>query len=188
MTDPVEECEDAPFLQCEQVYLRRVTPADVRGNYIEWVNDQEITQFLEVGHFPMGTEDIVKYVEKISDDNKTLFLAIFVRDSGEHIGNIKLGPIDWVHRRADIGILIGEREYWGQGIATESIGAVVTHAFETLNLHKLTAGCYEDNVGSRKAFEKVGFSVEGQRPKHAHYDGAYTTLIELGLLREDFDL
>jgi RimJ/RimL family protein N-acetyltransferase len=178
---------EIPFIETNQVYLRRINLEDANSQYLNWVNDPKITQFLETGFFPTGSTELEEYIgEKLNDDT-TLFLAIIDDDTESHIGNIKLGPINWIHRRADVGILIGDREYWGQGIATESIRAVVKHAFKNLNIHKLTASCYEDNTGSLKAFENVGFKVEGRRPKHAHYDGAYTKLIELGLLRENLN-
>jgi RimJ/RimL family protein N-acetyltransferase len=176
-----------PFLSGENVYLRGLVSTDATEDYTRWMNDPDVTQFLETGYFPSNVGDLEAYIESVNQDDDTVFLAIVHRDDEDHIGNIKLGPIDWIHRRADIGLVIGEKEYWGQGIATESIRLVVGYAFNRLNLHKLTAGCYANNVGSKKAFEKVGFSKEGIRTDHAHHDGSYVDLVELGLLREAFD-
>ena len=78
-----------------------------------------------------------------------------------HIGNIKLGPIHWLHRRADLSLFIGERKYWGQGYASEAIALVRDWAFRELDLQKLNAGIYSGNHGSRRAFEKCGFELEG---------------------------
>src|SRR5205814_2669717 len=102
------------------------------------------------------------------------------KDNDQHIGNIKLGPIHWIHRYAEIGLLIGEKSCWGQGYASEAIRLVTTYAFERLNLHKVTAGCYATNVGSVRAFEKAGFVREGVRPRHCFCEGTYVDLILLG--------
>ena len=89
-----------------------------------------------------------------------IFLAIVLKDNKKHIGNIKIGPINWYHRLAEIGIMIGEKDCWGKGYAAEAISLLADFAFSKLNLHKLTAGCYEQNQGSLKAFQKAGFEVE----------------------------
>ena len=176
-----------PFLKGEQIYLRGVDPSDTHGAYIEWVNDREITQYLETGYFPSDVEAVESYIEEMNGDDDVLFLAIVAAADDTHVGNIKLGPIDWIHRRGDIGLLVGERDYWGEGIGTEAIGLVVRHAFERLNLHKLTAGCYEQNVGSKRAFEKNGFEVEGRRRDHAAHGDGYADLLLLGLLAEEYE-
>jgi RimJ/RimL family protein N-acetyltransferase len=62
---------------------------------------------------------------------------------------------------------------------------VTNYAFKTLNLHKLTAGCYDSNKGSEKAFKKAGFAVEGIRKKHCYCDGIYVDCIMFGLLNDE---
>jgi RimJ/RimL family protein N-acetyltransferase len=56
---------------------------------------------------------------------------------------------------------------------------VTDYAFNKLNLHKFTAGCYDANKGSAKCFQKSGFSIEGQRKNHYFCDGAYVDAIVL---------
>jgi len=78
-----------------------------------------------------------------------------------HIGNLKIGPIDRNHGTADLGILIGEKDCWGRGLATEAIALATEYAFSELRLRKITAGSYSNNPGSVKAFVKAGWEVEG---------------------------
>jgi RimJ/RimL family protein N-acetyltransferase len=78
-----------------------------------------------------------------------------------HIGNIKIGPINLNHQIAPIGILIGDKNEWGNGYASEAIQIVTQFGFDKLNLMKIYAGCYESNIGSKRAFEKSGYEVEG---------------------------
>lgn len=177
-----------PFLQSEQVYLTEIDVTHVEGNYITWLDDPEITQYLETRFFPTSVEEAKEYLKSTLNNDDVLLLAIMYKGNDEHIGNVKLGPINWIHRRAEIGILIGEKEYWGRGIATECIQEITEYAFETLNLHKLTAGCYENNVGSIKAFKKAGFNEEGRRIQHAHCNGEYTDVIKLGLVRVESEV
>jgi ribosomal-protein-alanine N-acetyltransferase len=171
------------FLQGERLYLREVRPSDVNENYYRWMNDPEVTQYLESRFYPNSMESLREYVAGKRGDRNNVFLAIILKDGDRHIGNIKLGPIDWIHRIGDIGILIGERDCWGKGYATEAIGLVVDYAFRVLNLHKLTAGCYDLNQGSAQAFQKVGFVIEGIRKQHYYCSGKYVDVIMMGILK-----
>ena len=161
------------FIEGERIYLREVRPTDVNENYYRWMNDPEVTQHLESRFYPNSMESLGDYVAGKLRDRDNVFLAIVLKEGDRHIGNIKLGPINWIHRLADVGILIGEKDYWGKGYATEAIGLVVDYAFGTLNLHKLIAGCYDLNQGSVRAFQKAGFVVESLRKQHYYCNTAH---------------
>ena len=76
------------------------------------------------------------------------------------VGTTKLGPVDSNLRAGDIGILIGDSNYWQKGLATEVI-QLLCDAFKSAHLlQKVTAGAVESNIGSIKAFENNGFSRE----------------------------
>lgn len=172
------------FLSGDRIYLREVRPSDVNDDYYRWMNTPEITRFLESRFYPNPIETLQEYVRDALSDRQSVFLAIVLKHGDRHIGNVKLGPINWIHRVADIGILIGEQDCWGKGYATESIRLVVDYAFRVLNLHKVTAGCYADNEGSVKAFQKVGFVIEGVRKEHYFSNDKYVGHVLLGLIRE----
>ncbi len=167
------------------VYLRAVRPADVRGGYGRWMRDPLVNQFLESRFHPVTEASLEAYVTRFQGDPYHAFLAVVAKDTDAHIGNVKLGPIDWNHRFAEIGLLIGERAYWGRGIATEVIRLVARYAFDQLHLHKVTAGCYSTNGAAIKAFEKAGFVHEGLRKKHCYCNGEYVDQVLLGLFGSD---
>jgi [ribosomal protein S5]-alanine N-acetyltransferase len=179
----VDDNTHKSFIEGRRVYLRGVRTSDANEAYCNWMNDPEITQYLESRFYPSSLEKLREYIAEKQDDPHCVFLAIIIRESDEHIGNIKIGPINWFHRTAEVGIIVGKKQYWGQGYASEAITLLAEYAFGTLNLHKLTAGCYEPNHGSAKAFQKSGFVVEGVRPQHFHYKGKYVDGIMLGLLK-----
>ena len=172
------------FLEGERIYLRRVRPEDVNETYCKWMNDPEVNKYLESRFSSHSLETLKEYVRSKLGDEKNAFFAIILKKGDRHIGNIKIGPIDTVHRLADIGILIGEKDCWGEGYGSEAIRLIVEYAFDKLNLHKVTAGCYAPNEGSIKAFKKAGFSQEGVRKSHCYCDGKYVDDILLGLVRE----
>lgn len=171
------------FVVGERVYLREVRPTDVGDAYYGWMNDPEVTRYLESRFYPQSLESLHSFVSGKLGDRDNVFLAIVLRADDRHVGNIKLGPVDWIHRTADIGLLVGERDCWGKGYATEAISLVTDYAFRTLNLRKVTASCYGNNPGSARAFEKAGFEVEGARRAQFHSDGEYVDQILLGRVR-----
>lgn len=174
------------FIEGENIYLREVRESDVNEAYYTWMNDNEVTQFLESRFYPNSTSSITEFIRKNDSDPSTIFLALINRSDEVHVGNIKLGPINWIHRFAEVGILMGEKSYWGKGIATEALKLVSFYAFNKLNLRKLTAGCYSNNKGSEKAFLKAGFSIEGTRKSHFFYNGEYVDYTLLGLINTEF--
>jgi len=171
---------DHNFISGSRIYLREVRDSDVNETYYRWMNDSEIIQHLESRFAPTSMESLLEYVKNFQENKDNIFLAVVLNENHTHIGNIKIGPINWFHRLADIGIIIGEKNCWGSGYASEAISLLTDFAFNALNLHKLTAGCYEQNVGSLKAFQKAGFEIEGVRKQHCFSNGNYVDAILLG--------
>jgi [ribosomal protein S5]-alanine N-acetyltransferase len=148
----------------ERLYLRSLVESDANECYLSWLLDPSVTQFLEIRFAsPVSLLQLREFVGKATESNDSLLLGIFLTADDRHIGNIKLGPVDWHHQAAEIGLLIGDRTQWGLGHASAAIRLVVQYAFQVLKLAKLTAGCYAENAGSMKAFINAGFAQEGRR-------------------------
>lgn len=173
------------FVTGARLYLRDVRIADAKGNYLRWMNDLEVTRYLESRFYPASQAALEEYIATIRNNRDNFFFAMVVNRTERHIGNIKVGPVNWIHRVGDIGLLIGEKDCWGKGFATEAIGLVVQFAFDSLNLHKLTASCYSSNVGSIRAFERAGFAREGIRKQQFHSNGRYVDQVMLGMVRQE---
>ena len=165
--------------------LRPLRIADVTDAYLRWMTDPDVTQFLESRFHGVTRESLTAFVDAMEQNADSVMLAIIERDGDHHVGNIKIGPIDRHHLVADIGLLIGEKACWGRGYATEAIGLAVRYAFDLLPLRRLTAGAYANNVGSIRAFEKVGFIREGVRRQHYRCGNRYVDGVLLGLLRDE---
>ena len=167
------------------IYLRRLTESDVSKRYVQWLNDPETNRYMEYRFAVWTMEKLINYMRQ--RQNKTeYFFAICMLDNNLHIGNIKLGSINWDHLSADIGLMIGDKTRRGIGLGTEAIRLVTDFAFTKIKLQKLLAGAYIDNVASIKAFEKCGFSREGRLKEHSYSDGKRIDVILLGYTATDF--
>jgi RimJ/RimL family protein N-acetyltransferase len=129
-----------PFISGKKIYLRGLERLDLEGEYFDWLNDREVTKFLNSGGFPNTAEKMEEYYRNIVLSADNAMFAIIDKESDGHIGNIKLGPINWLMRIAPLGIMIGNKECWGKGYGTEAIRLVLGYAFNRLNLHKVITG------------------------------------------------
>ncbi len=170
------------ILSGSNIYLRKICLEDANKDYCRWMNDPLVNCYLESRFCRHTLKTLRVYISEKLGDKSVAFFAIILKDRGRHIGNIKLGPINNIHSFADVGILIGEKDCWEKGYATEAIKLIVEYAFNKLNLHKITAGCYSPNKGSINAFKKAGFLQEGIRRQHCYFKGKYVDDVILGFI------
>jgi len=166
----------------EKVFLKKIKVSDVTEEYLKWVNDPEITQYLEIRFNKYSLDKIKEYVAGFENKDDDFLFMIVAKENNRHIGNIHLGPINKNHKFAYVGIMIGDKDSWGKGYGTEAVKLVKKYACDELGLHKLIAGCYENNLSSIKLFQKAGFQLEGRRKKqfksgNSYVDGLLFTFI-----------
>ncbi len=152
--------------------LRLFQETDVSSTYLEWMHNQAVIQYLECRWRTYSLGDLISYVRHVNESPRDFLFGIFVEGYG-HVGNIKIGEIDWKHRYGDMGLIIGESSVWGKGVGTQAINLACEYAFQELGLRKIVAGIYEPNVGSRRAFEKAGFILAGRLTRHRLCQGEY---------------
>lgn len=171
------------LLTSERLTLREIRDHDLNNMYVDWLNDPEVNQFLETRFTLQNIDAVRDYWKAHHGDPDSPWFAICLTSDQRHIGNIKLGPINWSHLTADISLFIGDRSCWGQGYATEAISCLRDWAFNLLELRKLSAGAYAANVGSVRAFERAGFQVEGVLRSQVISAGAPMDIVRLGILQ-----
>lgn len=175
-----------PFLIANRIYLRRLAREDLDGNYFQWLNDQSVTRWMRHGIFPNSQEAMQAFYDSQATSRTDVVFAIVLRDNDRHIGNIGLHAINYVFRSAELGIIIGEADCWGQGYAAEAIALLAKHCFTRLNLHRLAAGAVDKNIGSIRAFEKAGFQREGVARQAYFCEGEYHDCVNVSLLHSDW--
>jgi len=166
----------------KKVRLRAIERSDV-PTFVRWLNDPEVTQYLAM-YMPMSQAREERWFEAQLEDRDGFILGIEALD-GKLIGNLGLDRIDWKNSNAMLGIVIGEKEYWGQGYGTDAITAMLGFAFQQMNLHRVYLPTYEYNTRAIRCYEKCGFKHEG-RMRQAHFcDGRYHDELVMGILREE---
>ena len=161
----------------ERIYLRTLSSEDVGDNYVKWMRDEETVRFLESRCKTDTLENLREYVKAINESRTDFLFGIFLRENDVHIGNIKVGDVDYVHQHGNVGIMIGDKSSRGKGCGRESIQLVTKYAFEELNLNSLIAGIYANNTGCYKAFLNAGYNEAGSLKKHLFYNGKFVDKI-----------
>jgi [ribosomal protein S5]-alanine N-acetyltransferase len=126
-----------------------------------WDTDPEVQAFMpEPRSEAQDISTQYEYINECENDEEGFYWSIETLD-GFTIGTVALTEFNEYHGVANLGIVIGNKNYWGKGIATEVITAVVHYAFEHLNIFSIGAEVEEGNTPMMKAFEKVGFKQDG---------------------------
>lgn len=171
----------------ERLLFRLLVQSDVTATYVSWLNDPEVGRFLETRFSTQSEKDVSDFVAAMQADSLSHLFGIFLKTDGEHIGNIKVGPVSPRHRVADVSLFIGAKACWGQGFATEAIRAISRWSFDELGLLKLSASMYAENEGSARAFDKAGYRVEGVRRRHYLLEGKSSDVLEYGLCADELE-
>ena len=175
-----------PILDGRLVRLRALEPSDAERAYT-WINDADVTHYL-MARYPFSMTDEHNWLAEAAKGNsfQDVRLAIETTD-GKHIGITGLHRASPEDRAAELGILVGEKDFWSQGYGTDAILTLLRFAFHQMNLHKVELGVFEFNDRGMACYRKCGFIEEGRR-REAHFqDGRYWDIVRMGVLRREFD-
>jgi len=154
---------EASIAADDVIFLKRLAIDDVTERYVSWLNDPDVNAFLECRHSRHTLESTRDFVVAAgSPDSDQRLYGIYLRANTKHIGNIKLGPINSIHKHGTVGLLIGDPAEWGKGYGSRAIMLLTDYALNQLNLVSLNAGCYSENIGSYKSFLKAGWKLAGK--------------------------
>lgn len=169
-----------------RVCLRPLERSHLTAEYLGWLNDPEVTRYMETGTFPVTADDLEKYFQSVTGSREQVVFAIMHKKSGRHIGNVKLGPIHWLHRSATLGIMIGDKKFWGQGLGEDATRLTVEYGFERLNLRRIDLGVFAEHEAAVRCYEKIGFKLEGRFREALFQGGGYKDQLWMGLLRSEY--
>jgi len=173
------------IIESERLLLKSLQVSDATQAYADWLNDPEVNQYLETRHQTQTVASCQEFIEQCNSDKNSHLFGIFLKENGQHIGNTKLGFINPVYMRGQVSLFIGEKKYWNKGLAGEVVRSITKFGFEHLNLNRIEAGCYEDNLASLRIFLKSGYSVEGFMRNHVISKGRSVGCFWLGILKHE---
>ena len=140
-----------------KVRIREKRETDIRNEY-SWRIDPELSRLDATRPMTMSYEDFFRYSrEEMQFPNyRSKRLAVETLE-GIHIGNIMYYDLDMRSRQAELGIMIGDKEYWSSGYGTDTVKTLLRHLFTTLELDKVYLHTLSWNYRAQASFNKSGF-------------------------------
>ena len=159
---------------------------DLVSLYQRWINDFEVTRTLALRLAPMTVEAEDAWYERASKGDDVLF-TIYERATMRPIGNTDLRGIDPFHRTAEFGIMIGEKECWGEGYGTEATRLMLDYGFTALGLHNIMLAAFSFNERGLRAYTRAGFREIGRRREAFRLAGQVYDVVYMDCLATEFE-
>lgn len=158
-------------IKFNEVFLKKLNVNDYSNKYLIWMNDKKVHEFTEQKYIKHSKKDIINFLKSKQNSKNEKVYGIFIKNENKkiHIGNIKLGPMEFIHKHSLISYFIGEKQFWGKNITTIAIKKILIIAKKEYKLKKIFAGFYSNNAGSEKVLKKNGFKKEAHFKNHLIY-------------------
>lgn len=172
-----------PYLRGESVTLRPADDADP-PRFVPWFADMEVTKYLGRPS-AVALYQEVDFFKRVGESKTDVFWMI--EFDGEAVGATGIHAIDWRNAHGTTGIVIGARDKWRRGIASEAMRLRTRYAFRELNLRKLMTEVFVENAASKRALEKAGYRTVGIHRAHFFTRGRHHDVWLGELLRDDWE-
>lgn len=177
--------KNLPEIKTSRLILRKLKLSDAKDMY-EYASDPQVSKYMVWDTHPSinCTKEFLKFVRKTYKSGGAESWAVTLRDSGKMIGTCGFYRIDGRHRNSEIGYAMN-RKYWGQGLMTEAVNAVIEFGFKKLKLNRVQANCRLENKGSEKVMIKCGMKYEGIMRELVFTKGKFHDLKVYAVLKKD---
>lgn len=157
-------------------------PRDRLATIVHWRNDPVVNRYLRQGILTL--EEVQGWCTQYFSRAEHKLFAVYADTT--LIGYGTLSHIDPIHRSCEIGIVIGEKQYWNQGLGAIAVRRLTTLAFTVYHLHRVYAVIQGGNMASKRCFEKVGFRHEGHCREARYVIGEFIDLHYYAVLEQEW--
>lgn len=168
------------------MFLREIVEKDIKA-INSWRGDRESVASLGTSFNYINLDiDQNWYQNYLKSRDHNVRLAICI-DESNLIGVVYLTSINWIHRRAEFSIWIGDRSHQGKGYGKLAANLMIQHAFSDLNLHSLFLTVLKSNNRALELYKKIGFKEVGCLPEYLFKNGVYVDMISMSLINNPSD-
>lgn len=168
----------------ERIFLAPIRTEDYK-KYTAWVNDMDVAVGLVFASKIITEEGEKQALERLKDNG--INLAIIDKETNELIGNCGFPKFDQLNQSAEVGIFIGDKDYWSRGYGTEALKLLCDYGFNVLNLYNIGLVVYSYNVQAYKSYKKVGFKEVGRRRGAKYIAGERYDEIIMDIIAPEFE-
>tara|TARA_A100001011_G_scaffold399875_1_gene510712 strand:+ start:2877 stop:3431 length:555 start_codon:yes stop_codon:yes gene_type:complete len=165
-------------IQGSTILLNPFSKEFVSKDYLNWMNDAETTRFIQKAKNNTSIDELYSFANEMINSEKDYFFAIFLKKNQLHIGNVRLGPIDFNLMKSNFGIMIGNKEFRGCGVGVEVLELIKDFSFNHLKLEQLIFPAVEEYTAAMRLYEKTGFTLNNKVKKTLNKNGKSWKLVE----------
>jgi len=170
-----------------RIKLRALTKLDLDKTLV-WHNQEEIMDLYLDHPFPINIEMEELWYEKILKSNYPITVfGIEECEINELIGITLLKDINYIHRKAEFALYIGESKFRGKGLSKEATLETLSFAFKKLGLNRIYLRVLARNETAINLYDKIGFKHEGILAKSIFKNNKFEDEIIMALLKSDFE-
>jgi len=147
------------FIEGKNVYLRPASIEDAKGDWYKWLNDVEINKYLANQFWPNTKAKQIEFVKSSLNSKERAIFSVCLKKNHKHIGQCSLSYINWVHRFADIGVVIGDKKFRKGIYALEVYKLLLQIGFKRFNLENIKSAA--SNPVAIKFHQLIGFKLIG---------------------------
>ena len=182
----MEKKKRITFIEGERIELLPFNPENVKI-HARWANDPK-TRLYARNVFPVSPEDLKKRLEQTQERPKRyIFFEIYHKELDKIVGFVEFNQINYINHAANLSVVIGEKEIWGNNLGTEAAKQMIKYGFEELNLVKITASTLKPNKGACRMLEKIGMKLELVLKNQTYFDGMYVDELNFCISREEWE-
>lgn len=155
--------------------------------FLRWYADPEVLHWLHLSEGPVQSPEIERQRYEAAERDPTRITWIIEALDSVPIGSVSLIAIDELHRRAELGISIGEKTYWGRGYGTDAVRVALRFAFQGLGVRRVGLITDIDNDRGIRCYEKCGFRREGVLRGHRLRHGQPLDMLQMAVLADEVE-
>jgi RimJ/RimL family protein N-acetyltransferase len=145
-----------------KIKLREKKLSDVRNDY-RWQCDPELSRLDATQALDMSFSIyLLDYPSSLQQQKNRRYPLAIETQEGEHIGNCTCYDIDEKRSEAQVGIMIGNKDYWDKGYGRDAINTIVDHVYSTSSLGRLYLKTLDWNKRAQRCFINCGFTPCGE--------------------------
>lgn len=169
----------------KKVMFREYQEDDL-AHMMDWINDEEIVQFLSDRFlYPQSSQQVKQFLNKAMSEEWSGFV-ISDRETGDYLGQIDFINIDHKNGSAELALVIGDTNNSSKGIGTEATKMMLDFGFKHLRLNRIELSCWDYNERAINLYNKLGFKEEGRKRESRYFKGKFHDEVFFGILREEW--
>ncbi|MED7951924.1 GNAT family protein [Kitasatospora sp. NPDC058201] len=179
------------MIEGKAVRLRALRAEDAE-HQLRWRNDPEVVRWAAAGDPLFGPTTAEALADRFGrilrlNPREAAMFTVEETAGGRAIGLVDYRGLDPYEGVAEVGIAIGEQEFWGRGYGSEALGLLVDHLFGAYPLHRMELDTWSGNERAARSFTRLGFREEGRRRGAVLLGGERYDRLLFGMLRAEWE-